>query len=101
MRFERIDLDYEGAYIDTYIADPTRCFTRKAILVIPGGGYGAWCNETEGEPIAQAFMPYGYNAFVLRYYTGKEKPPCTHFKIRLFGRSNSRHLFNIFSCFLL
>ena len=74
MRFERIDLDYEGAYIDTYIADPTRCFTRKAILVIPGGGYGAWCNETEGEPIAQAFMPYGYNAFVLRYYTGKEKP---------------------------
>lgn len=74
MRFERIVLDDNGAYIDAYIADPIKSFTRKAILVIPGGGYSQVCSDREGEPIAQAFMPYGYNAFVLNYYTGKEKP---------------------------
>ena len=74
MKLERIMLDDEGAYIDAYIADPTSRFTRKAILVIPGGGYGKVCADREGEPIAHAFIPYGYNAFVLNYYVGKEKP---------------------------
>ena len=74
MRFERIELDEDGGYIDAYIADPTKNFTRKAILVIPGGGYSCVCSDREGEPIAHAFMPYGYNAFVLNYYTGKKKP---------------------------
>lgn len=74
MRVERYKLDSDGAYIDAYIADPTKNFTRKAILVIPGGGYGVVCSDREGEPIAQAFMPYGYNAFVLNYYTGRKKP---------------------------
>ena len=74
MRFERFMLDDEGAYIDAYIADPTKNFTRKAMLVIPGGGYSVVCSDREGEPIAHAFMPYGYNAFVLNYYTGREKP---------------------------
>ena len=67
-------LDDEGAYIDAYIADPTPKFTRKAILVIPGGGYGKVCSDREGEPIAHAFIPYGYNAFVLNYYVDKQKP---------------------------
>lgn len=53
--------------MDTYIADSVKGFTRKAILVIPGGGYAGIAGEREGEPIAQAFMPYGYNAFVLNY----------------------------------
>ncbi len=74
MRFERIELDGDGAYIDAYVADPTARFTRKAILVIPGGGYGRVCSDREGEPIAHAFIPYGYNAFVLHYYVDKEKP---------------------------
>ena len=74
MRVERYKLDDDGAYVDAYIADPIPDFTRKAILVIPGGGYANVCSDREGEPIAHAFMPYGYNAFVLHYYTGKEKP---------------------------
>ena len=74
MKLERIMLDDEGAYIDAYIADQTAEFTRKAILVIPGGGYGKVCADREGEPIAHAFIPYGYNAFVLNYYVEKEKP---------------------------
>ena len=76
MKHERIYLQEgnENAYLDTYIADPTSHFTRKAMLVIPGGGYGAVCSNREGEPIAHAFMPYGYNAFVLHYTVGRKKP---------------------------
>ena len=69
MIFKKIQLDENApeAYLDIYIADPTSHFTRKAILVIPGGGYGCICSDREGEPIAMAFLPYGYNAFVLHY----------------------------------
>lgn len=38
--------------------------------MIPGGGYYEVCSDREGEPIAMAFMPYGYNAFVLHYSVG-------------------------------
>ena len=72
MKCDRIMLDDKGAYIDTYIADPTPKFTRKAVLVIPGGGYGGVCSDREGEPIAHAFIPYGYNAFVLNYSVGRQ-----------------------------
>lgn len=69
MIFKRIWLEEEDetAYLDIYAADPVEGFVRKAILVIPGGGYGSVCSDREGEPIAMAFMPYGYNAFVLHY----------------------------------
>lgn len=75
MIVKRIQLDPEKSdvYLDCYIADPTRKFTRKAILVIPGGGYGCVCSDREGEPIALAFMPYGYNAFVLHYSVARSK----------------------------
>ena len=62
------------AWIDAYIADPVRGFTRRAMLVIPGGGYGAVCSDREGEPIALAFMAEGFNAFVLHYTVGRKKP---------------------------
>ncbi len=75
MRFERIPLSStdEDIYMDAYIADPTQMFTRKAILVIPGGGYAHVCSDREGEPIAMAFLPYGYNAFVLSYSVDRQK----------------------------
>ncbi len=62
------------AWIDACIADPVRGFTRRAMLVIPGGGYGAVCSDREGEPIALAFMAEGFNAFVLHYTVGRKKP---------------------------
>lgn len=76
MIFEQIVLEEgeDGAWLDAYVSDPIQDFTRKAILVIPGGGYGQVCSDREGEPIAQAFVPYGYNAFVLHYYVGRQKP---------------------------
>ena len=41
---------------------------RKAVLVIPGGGY-SFCSDREGEPIAHYYMANGFNAFVLKYST--------------------------------
>lgn len=69
MIYQKVFLDQEDpqVYLEVYAADPVGCFVRGAILVIPGGGYGNCCAEREGEPVAQAFMPYGFNAFVLHY----------------------------------
>jgi len=39
---------------------------RKAMLVIPGGGY-EMCSEREGDPIAVEFMSKNYVAFQLKY----------------------------------
>ena len=73
MKIERVKLCETSAdvYIDVYISDKIDGFERKAILVIPGGGYSCVCSNREGEPIAQAFIPYGYNAFVLHYTVDK------------------------------
>jgi acetyl esterase/lipase len=76
MIFKRIPLDPEkkDVYLDVYVADKTKHYVRNAILVIPGGGYGCVCSDREGEPIAMAFMPHGFNAFVLHYsVASKEK----------------------------
>lgn len=63
----------KDVYLECYVADKTAEFVRKAILVIPGGGYGCVCSDREGEPIAMAFMAHGYNAFVLHYSVAMKK----------------------------
>lgn len=75
MIYEKIPLSRESdeVYADAYIADKTGNFKRGAIIVIPGGGYTEICSEREGEPIAMAFMSYGYNAFVLHYSVAPKK----------------------------
>ena len=69
MLFERIPLsaDNDQVYLEAYVADPVGGKRCKALLVIPGGGYGGVCSDREGEPIAMAFLPYGFNGFVLHY----------------------------------
>lgn len=76
MRVEKIALNKsnENFYLDAYISDGIKGLKRKAILVIPGGGYSNVCSDREGEPIAQAFIPYGYQAFVLHYTVDKKHP---------------------------
>ena len=71
MLYERIPLDADNpqVYLEVYVADPVGSYVRSAMLVIPGGGYATCCADREGEPIAQAFMPNGFNAFVLHYST--------------------------------
>ena len=72
MIYEKIQLT-KDSYLEVYAADKTDGFVRKAILVIPGGGYGVVCSNREGEPIAMAFLPHGYNAFVLHYSVRESK----------------------------
>ena len=74
VRFDECD---ENAFLETYVSDEIEGFVRRAVLVIPGGAYSSVCASREGEPIAQAFVPYGYNAFVL-HYTVNEKTFPSH-----------------------
>ncbi len=60
-------------FLETFIPDSLKR-TKKAILVIPGGGYGGICDDREGEPIALAFLAQGFAAFVLHYTTGRKRP---------------------------
>lgn len=69
------DENDKDVFLECYIADKIGDYKRKAILVIPGGGYAGVCADREGEPIAMAFMPYGYNAFVLHYSIHKKPFP--------------------------
>ncbi|MBQ8605294.1 MAG: alpha/beta hydrolase [Clostridia bacterium] len=72
MTYERIYLidGREDVYLDVYVADKTPYFLRKALLVIPGGGYSCVCADKEGEPVALSFMNHGFNCFVLNYSVG-------------------------------
>ena len=75
VQYYKLNGQYIGEVdMDAYIADRVGDFTRKAVLVIPGGGYNNVCSDREGEPIAMAFLPHGYNAFVLHYTVGRKKP---------------------------
>ena len=74
IRFDENDKD---ALLEVYAPNKVGDFVRSAMLVIPGGGYQGLSLDTEGEPIAQAFLPYGYSAFVL-HYSVKKKPFPSH-----------------------
>ncbi|MCS3801033.1 alpha/beta hydrolase [Niastella sp. OAS944] len=41
--------------------------TGTGVLIFPGGGYGFLATETEGTPIAEAFVQKGIAAFVIKY----------------------------------
>lgn len=72
MRIETFNLDAEKPYVTltAYVAGTSKEMPfnekRKAILIIPGGGY-EFCSDREGEPIALAYVTAGFNAFVLTY----------------------------------
>lgn len=61
-------------YVATAFADIPFNQKRKAVLVIPGGGYSC-CAEREGEPMAHMFLAAGFNAFVLHYSTKSTGDP--------------------------
>ncbi len=67
---ERIALDEQRGwgYLDVMCSLPTSEYNekRRAMLVIPGGGYGM-VSEREAEPIARKYFASGYNIFILRY----------------------------------
>lgn len=62
--------DAENAILTVYLPQDSRempnMTNRPSVLVIPGGAY-QMCSDREAEPIALAFVQYGYAAYVLRY----------------------------------
>lgn len=46
---------------------------KKAVLIIPGGGYARVALQHEGEAVAQRFQEEGYQAFVLYYRLPKKE----------------------------
>lgn len=77
MIYEKVAFDEndKDAFLEIYVSDKVGNFVRNAVMVIPGGGYQNVACDREGEPVAQAFIPYGYNAFVLHYSVGKNPFP--------------------------
>ncbi|MCL1859657.1 MAG: alpha/beta hydrolase [Oscillospiraceae bacterium] len=76
MIYEKISLYPERPHITltTYVSEISpelRNFKKKAVLVLPGGGY--WItSDREAEPVAKAFFAAGMNAFILRYSVKEE-----------------------------
>lgn len=66
---EKIKLfkDNDDVFLEAFCAKKVWDIKRDAIIVLPGGGYGAICEQREGEPIALSFTAKGINAFVLTY----------------------------------
>jgi len=66
-----------GATLTGYVQEPSddlrNAQVRPAVLIFPGGAY-EFCSDREAEPVALAYLAEGYNAFVLRYTTGKDHP---------------------------
>lgn len=61
--------------LDTYAAlplwngDPSPA--RDCLLILPGGAYAGHAAH-EGEPVVRAFMPHGFNCFILYYSVGEK-----------------------------
>ena len=68
------DKDRDSVYLETYAFKCVGVGPRDAVLVIPGGGYGAVCNDREGESIALAYAGKGVSAFVLNYKVPPKAP---------------------------
>ncbi|MCF7925358.1 MAG: alpha/beta hydrolase [Candidatus Izimaplasma sp.] len=70
MKHQVITLKNSKATLTTYIHDFSEemkdMTKRKAILILPGGGY-QFCSDREAEPIALSYNQAGFQAFVLRY----------------------------------
>jgi acetyl esterase/lipase len=70
MKTFTLDLTNENVTLTAYLPDTSpempNMDSRRAILVIPGGGYH-FCSDREAEPIALKFLAKGYAAFILRY----------------------------------
>lgn len=73
MKVKRVSLQEEygfGGYLDCmaldFPFDLERDWSRPAVIVVPGGGYGM-TSKREGEVVAAEFFARGYQAFVLWY----------------------------------
>jgi acetyl esterase/lipase len=61
--------DKDNPSLTSYLADPAKA-NGTAIVVCPGGGYGALAMDHEGKQIAEWLNNLGISAFVLKYRLG-------------------------------
>lgn len=76
MNVKKFDLYGDGrvklyAYIPHWTPVPGAYPSRSGVVVLPGGGYLMHGNS-EGEPVALAFMAKGFNAYLLKYSIGAD-----------------------------
>ena len=76
MIYETIPLypDRPHITLTAYVSENSpelRNLKKKAVLVLPGGGY-YMTSDREAEPVAKAFFAAGMNAFILRYSVKEE-----------------------------
>lgn len=57
----------------TVFLPPQALANGTAVLICPGGGYGALLTKREGSDVAKAFNKYGITAFVLKYRLPNDK----------------------------
>jgi acetyl esterase/lipase len=65
----------DGLMITRYVSNPTLIWYKpakisdmhSAIIICPGGGYGALASSSEGSDVAEALSKLGISAFVLKY----------------------------------
>ena len=65
----------DGIMITRYVSNPTLIWYKpakisdmhSAIIICPGGGYGALASSSEGSDVAEALSKLGISAFVLKY----------------------------------
>jgi len=67
--------------IPTYPNKSGMSQNKPTILILPGGAYQT-CSEREAEPVAAAFLAYGFNCFVLNYKVNA-KYPIPHLDVAL------------------
>lgn len=87
--------DDESVNLTAYIAPACEEMTyntkRRGILICPGGGY-AYCSQREGDPIAQAFIAKGFNAFVLGYTVNNKNHKGKKFPAQLIEAASAMKL---------
>ena len=65
----------DGIMITRYVSNPTLIWYKpakisdihSAVIICPGGGYGALASSSEGSDVAEALSKLGISAFVLKY----------------------------------
>ena len=57
-------------FVDDYSPDQQ---PSPALLILPGGGYGCICYDTEGKPMVERFSKMGLRCFVLHYRVGENQ----------------------------
>ncbi|MEG1687982.1 MAG: alpha/beta hydrolase, partial [Angelakisella sp.] len=82
--YEKLDANPAEVSLTGYILENFKNYrqdeTRPAVIICPGGGYGA-ISEHETAPIAEAYIGAGISAFVLLYSIAPVRYPAQYIEL--------------------